>query len=181
MQKKQGPQKRHLLFTCFDDRLDRQVATLAGEIRTQGILTQKTIVRLPGGVHLHTARQNCRDAFYKTLESYRTIAGIDVFHLWPHTNCQFCGIEVQEKLGNGTQSDLRFHVRSAEKLRHGVVRFFEGLGEEMPEIDVRVLLTIDQRIVTVEEAIKLLPHIPESHGHGHRCCGHENHEQHFSV
>jgi hypothetical protein len=35
---------------------------------------------------------------------------------------------------------------------------------------VRIILTTDQRIVTIEEAHGLLPDIPADREHGHACC-----------
>ncbi len=165
--------KRHFIFTCFDNRIDGIVQQEVEKIRSAGgIIVEKCINRLPGGVHLLTEK-TCRNAFYYSLStlSDEGIAGIDVFHVWPHTVCKFCGIHHKEKIGTGVQSDLRFHLRSAEKIHSGAHAHFATLPiGEQPELDVRIILTIDQKIVTIEEANELLLTIPPHHGHGHPCC-----------
>lgn len=170
------PQKKHVLITCYDDRLDDLVTQMIDEIRGQGgLLAGKDIVRVPGGPHLLAGKSDCRKAFYELLTGYRDIARATVFHLLPHTNCQWCGIHLQEKLGTGTQSDLRFHIRSAEKMLAGAKEHFASLTpQEQPEFDSRIILTLDQRIVTIEEAHELLPHVPEHHEHGRPCCHSEH-------
>lgn len=170
------PQKKHVLITCYDGRLDDMVAKMINDIRSQGgHLAGKDIVRIPGGPHLLVGKSDCRKAFYELLSGYKAIAGSTVFHLLPHTNCQWCGIHLPEKLGNGTQSDLRFHLQSAKKMLAGANDHFSSLPlEERPEFDSRIILTIDQRIVTIDEAHRLLPHIPEHHGHGKPCCTHHS-------
>ena len=186
MPSKKWSQKHHYLQTCYDNRVDDIVTAEVSRIRQIGRLEDKDISRPPGGVHLLTVKASCREGFYKTLNMCRDIANVRVFHLWPHTNCRFCGIEAQEKIGSGTQSDLRFHLHSARKLLQGVTQYFAAIGGDIPEIDVRIILTIDQRIVTIKEAAALLRNIPAEKPHGSHCCDHENHHhnvdgQHFSV
>ena len=167
------PGKKHVIVTCYDGRLDAIVKTLVEEIRTDGgIVDDKDIFRPPGGVHFVSADPRDRSIFYKLLSGYHDIARTTVFHLLPHTNCQYCGRYHQEKLGNGIQSDLHFHLRSAEKLLDGALQHFGRLSPDIvPELDVRIILTVDQRIVTIDEAHDLLPHVPD-HAHGAPCCGH---------
>ena len=174
------PKKKHVIVTCYDDRLDGMVAEMINEIRSQGgLLAGKDIVRIPGGPHLLAGKTDCRKAFYEILSGYRDVARSTVFHILPHTHCQWCGIHLKEKLGNGTQSDLRFHLRSAEKMFQGAREHFVTLPiDEQPELDVRIILTIEQRILTIEEPHQLLPHIPEHHGHGKPCCA-THHPEHF--
>jgi hypothetical protein len=171
-------QKRHAIFTCYDGRIDDITAMEIDRIRSQGgLLAKKDILRPPGGVHLLAGKTDCRKTFYELLAGYYGIAGTTVFHFWPHTNCQYCGLHFQEKLGSGAQSDLRFHVRSAEKLRDGALHHFASL-EKRPEIDVRIILTTDQRIVTIDEAHELLPHVPVHGHHGSPCFAQHEHTAH---
>jgi hypothetical protein len=162
--------KAHALLTCYDSRVDGITESLIQEIRVDGELLGKSILRPAGGIHVLLGKSECRQGFYEMLTALRDIAKIDVFHLLPHTNCQYCGHHLSEKIGNGTQSDLRFHVTSAEKMLAGLMRYFGGLNGEMPEFDVRIILTTDQRIVTIKEALELLPDIPSNRAHGSTCC-----------
>ncbi len=173
MSKNPTPEK-HALITCYDSRVDDMVATLAQTIRVEGELLDKSILRPPGGVHVLLGKADCRKGFYEMLTALRDIAGIDIFHLYPHTNCRYCGLHLQEKIGNGTQSDLRFHVQSAARILLGLEHHFARLGGKMPGFDVGIILTTDQRIVTIEEATELLPNIPADREHGHACF-HESH------
>lgn len=159
MKEKTVSQKKHVLLTCYDDRLDPLVTILIREIRGNGgVLAGKDIVRIPGGPHVLTGKPTCRNAFYEILSSYRDVARSTVFHILPHTHCQWCGIHLKEKLGNESRSDLRFHLRSAEKMLQGAKEHFANLPiHERPELDVRIILTIDQRIVTIDAARALLP------------------------
>lgn len=160
----------HAILTCYDDRLDSLVRSEVERIRSQGgQLRDKDIIRPPGGVHLLAGHTDCRKAFYQMLSGLRDIAKRDVIHLFPHTNCQYCGIHFQEKLGNGVQSDLRFHLKSAEKILSGAMSYFTGSVDNVPEIDVRIILTIDQRIVTIGEAHEMLPLVSEHGHHGAPC------------
>lgn len=187
MREKIDPSKasrKHVLITCYDNRIDGIVTDLVNGIRSQGeILTEKDILRPPGGVHLLAGKSRCREAFYDTLTGFRDIAGAAIFHIFPHTNCQFCGIHHKEKIGKGTQSDLRFHLLSAEKLLQGMIQCFSDKPGRMPEFDVRIILTIDQRVVTIQEAHELLPEIPPHHDHGHPCCckGETKTSMHFAA
>ena len=157
--------QKHALMTCYDSRVDAIVGNLIQETRDSGELLGKSIYRPAGGIHVLLAKAECREGFYEMLTALRDIAGINVFHLFPHTNCRYCGIHLPEKLGNGTQSDLRFHVQSAERMLLGLTHHFDRIGGEKPEFDVRIILTTDQRIVTIEEAHWLLP----DREHGHAC------------
>ncbi len=160
------PAARHVILTCYDDRIDEIVGTQIGLIREQGgLIRDKDIIRTPGGVHLFT-RSNCREAFYALLRSCSDIARSNVFHLWPHTNCQFCGRYHSEKIGTGAQSDLRYHLTSAKKMLAGAMDHFSRSAEQMPKIDVRIILTTDQRLITIDEAHDLLPQVPEHLNHG---------------
>ena len=161
--------QKHALMTCYDGRVDEIVDSLIQEIRDDGELLGKSIFRPAGGIHVLLAKAVCREGFYEMLTALRDIAGIDTFHLFPHTNCRYCGLEHPEKIGNGTQSDLRFHVQSAERMLLGVNHHFGRIGGKKPEFDVRIILTTDQRIVTIEEARDLLPAIPADREHGHAC------------
>ncbi len=169
----QLPQKStltHAILTCYDDRLDDLVGSEIERIRSRGgELREKDIIRPPGGVHLLAGHTDCRKAFYQMMSGLRDIARRDVIHLFPHTNCQYCGIHFQEKLGNGSQSDLRFHVKSAEKMLGGAQAHFSTSGGHIPALDVRIILTVDQQIVTIDEARSLLPHVPENSHHGSPC------------
>lgn len=168
------PKKKHVLITCYDQRIDPIVSDIIDEIRSQGgLLAGKDIIRIPGGVHLLAGKSDCRKTFYELLTSYRDIAKTDVFHFFPHTNCQYCGIHFQEKLGSGNRSDLRFHLRSAEKLLAGVIQHFSNLSDAEPELDARIILTIDRSIVSIDEAYGLLPHVPD-HEHGAPCRVHHH-------
>jgi len=161
--------KKHVLITCYDQRIDPIVLQIIHDIRSEGgLLAGKDIVRIPGGVHLLAGKSDCRKTFYELLTSYRDIAKTDVFHFFPHTNCQYCGIHFQEKIGDGNRSDLRFHLRSAEKLLVGVMEHFLDASQESPILDARIILTTDQRIVSIEEAHAILPHVPD-HEHGVHC------------
>ncbi len=51
----------------------------------------------------------------------------------------------------------------------------------MPELDVRIILTVDQRIVTIDEAHALLPLVPEYSHHGAPCIGTHVHRHHATV
>lgn len=172
------PQKQHVMLTCYDHRIDKLVAEKINVIRSQGgQLAGKDILRIPGGVHLLAGKTDCRKAFYEMLSGYQRIAKTTVFHLLPHTNCQYCGIHFPEKLGNGTRSDLRFHLKSAEKMLAGAKDHFLQSPDDMPELNVSIILTIDQRIISIEQARELLPHVPEEHGHGMPCCVHSGHDE----
>lgn len=172
----------HAILTCYDDRLNRLVRQEARRIRSQGgQLREKDIIRPPGGVHLLAGHTDCRKAFYQMLSGLRDIAKRDVIHLFPHTNCQYCGIHFQEKLGNGVQSDLRFHLKSAEKMLNGAMSHFTGSVDKVPKIDVRIILTVDQRIVTIDEAHQLLPHVPEHGHHGDPCINHSRTRHQYEV
>lgn len=164
-------ERRHVILTCYDDRIDGKVEQEAARIRAQGgRLRDKDIFRPPGGVHFLSADLDCRAAFYKYLDNCREIASATVFHFWPHTNCQECGLHRPEKLGNGTKSDLWFHVKTAKKLFRFTREHFERLPDkERPILDVRIILTIDQSIVTIDEADGLLSHVPEDIPHGLPC------------
>ena len=52
---------------------------------------------------------------------------------------------------------------------------FSGSSEQMPELDIRIILTVDQRFVTIDEAHALLPNVPEHSHHGTPCIGNHNH------
>lgn len=170
------PKKQHVIITCYDHRIDNLVAKMIDDIRSQGDqLAGKDILRIPGGVHLLAGKTDCRKAFYEVLSGYQCIAKTTVFHLLPHTNCQYCGMHFQEKLGNGTRSDLRFHLKSAVKILAGAENHFLQSPDGIPELNVNIILTIDQRIISIEEAHALLPHVPEEHGHGMPCCIHSEH------
>jgi len=160
--------QRHAILTCYDDRIDDVVAREIKRYRDEGILLrEKDIMRPPGGVHLLAGKTDCRKTFYEALTSLLDHANTTVFHLWPHTNCRYCGKHFQEKLGNGSKSDLRFHVRSAEKMLHGAKEHFSHSStNRIPELDVRIILTVDQRLVTIDEAHDLLPHVSEHSHHG---------------
>lgn len=177
--------QRHTILTCYDDRIDGLVEQEIECIRAQGgIIREKDINRPPGGVHLFTGRSDCREAFYSLLRSCSDIAKSTVFHFWPHTNCQHCGRYHPEKIGTNAQSDLRYHLRSAEKMLGGALGHFSGSVEQMPELDVRIILTIDQRIVTIDEAHTLLPHVSEHSHHGSSCIGghdHRHEHQHHTA
>jgi hypothetical protein len=176
-------QKKHVLITCYDDRNDQLIEQFIQGIRNKGdILEPKSVLRPPGGIHTFLAKPECRQAFYELLTAFHNIAHIDVFHLFPHTNCQYCGLHLQEKIGNGTQSDLRFHVKSAQKMLAGLKEHFGPLGAQAPRLDVQIILTTDQRIVTIDQALTLLPHIPAERGHGSHCCAdiHPAHQSGFS-
>ncbi|MDQ5902201.1 MAG: hypothetical protein QG606_417 [Patescibacteria group bacterium] len=162
--------RKHALMTCYDGRVDDIVNDLIAGIRNNGELLGKSIYRPAGGIHVLLGKSECRKAFYEMLTALRDIAGIDVFHLFPHTNCRYCGLNFSEKLGNGTRSDLRFHVQSAERMLLGLNHHFDRIGGAKPAFDVRIILTTDQRIVTIEEAQQLLPDIPADREHGHTCC-----------
>lgn len=162
--------RKHALMTCYDSRVDDIVSDLITAIRDDGELFGKSIYRPAGGIHVLLGKHECREAFYEMLTALRDIAGIDVFHLFPHTNCRYCGLRLPEKLGNGTQSDLRFHVQSAARMLLGLENHFNRIGGVKPAFDVRIILTTDQRIVTIEEAQELLPNIPADREHGHPCC-----------
>ncbi len=168
---------RHVIITCYDDRIDGIVSGAIHSIRMQGgALEGKDIVRLPGGVHMLVGKTDCRVAFYELLTSWRDIARTTTIHIWPHTNCRYCGIHLQEKLGSGAQSDLRFHVKSAEKLLAGATHHFSRSHGPLPTLDVRIILTTDQRMVTIEEAHELLPHVPAHGHHGSSCFAHVEHD-----
>ena len=171
--------RRHTILTCYDDRIDELVEQEIRSIRKQGgIIRDKGINRPPGGVHLFMGRSDCREAFYSLLRSCSDIAQSTVFHFWPHTNCQHCGRYHPEKIGTTALSDLRYHLRSAKKMLEGAKHHFSSSGDQMPELDVRIILTVDQRIVSIDEAHALLPHVPEHSRHGAPCMGH--HEHHHS-
>lgn len=173
MQTSEQHGKRHTILTCYDDRIDALVEQEIERIRAQGgIIRDKDINRPPGGVHLFTGRSDCREAFYSLLRSCSHIAKSTVFHFWPHTNCQHCGRYHPEKIGTTALSDLRYHLRSAERMLEGALKHFAEAGEQMPELDVRIILTSDQRIVTIDEAHALLPHVPEHSHHGAPCMAH---------
>lgn len=162
--------QRHTILTCYDDRIDGLVEQEIKRIRAHGgIIGDKDINRPPGGVHLFTGRSDCREAFYGLLRSCSDIAKSTVFHFWPHTNCQHCGRYHPEKIGTTALSDLRYHLKSAEKMLEGAFNHFTSSAEQMPELDVRIILTVDQRIVTIDEARALLPHVPEHSHHGSPC------------
>jgi len=170
-QSKKG--QHHTILTCYDDRIDAIVDEEVRRIRQQGgEINAKDIIRPPGGVHLFTGRSDCRQAFYALLSSCADIVKSSVVHFWPHTNCQHCGRYHPEKIGTNAHSDLRYHLRSAEKVLAGAIAHFSSTPEQMPALDVRVILTIDQRIVTIDEAHALLPHVPEHGHHGTPCLGH---------
>ena len=174
----QKNQTTHAILTCYDGRIDSIVDREINRIRSEGgTLRGKDIFRPAGGVHLLAGKTDCRKAFYEMITSLRDIAGTRVFHLWPHTNCQYCGTHFKEKLGNGSQSDLRFHVKSAEKMLSGAMNHFSSLTGDVPELDVRIILTSDQHLVTIDEAHQLLPHVPE-HGHHGDPCINQSHTKH---
>jgi hypothetical protein len=162
--------RKHALMTCYDGRVDDIVNDLIAGIRNNGELLGKSIYRPAGGIHVLLAKAECREGFYEMLTALRDIAGINIFHLFPHTNCQYCGMHKAEKIGSGTQSDLRFHVESAKRMLLGLNHHFDRIGGRKPEFDVRIILTTDQRIVTIEEALDLLPTIPADLEHGQHCC-----------
>lgn len=163
----------HAILTCYDDRIDPVVEQEVERIRSQGgQLRDKDIIRPPGGVHMLAGKTDCRKAFYEMISGLRDIARTTVFHLWPHTNCQYCGLHFQEKLGNGSQSDLRFHVRSAEKMLSGASGHFSASGGHSPALDVRIILTVDQRIISIKEAHGLLPLVSAHSHHGSPCLEH---------
>lgn len=164
------PGQRHAILTCYDDRIDGIVDGEIARIRAQGgDIRPKDIIRPPGGVHLFTGHSDCRKAFYTLLTSCSDITNPAVFHFWPHTNCLHCGKYHAEKIGSGAHSDLRFHLTSAVKMLEGAMDHFSRSSRKMPELDVRVILTIDQRIVTIDEARDLLPDVPEHSHHGAPC------------
>lgn len=176
----------HAILTCYDDRLDDLVGSEVERIRSQGgQLREKDIIRPPGGVHLLAGHTDCRKAFYQMMSGLRDIAKRNVIHLFPHTNCQYCGIHFQEKLGNGVKSDLRFHLTSAEKILSGAMSHFAGSVDNVPVIDVRIILTVDQRIVTIDEAHEMLPRVSAHDHHGSPCINHghrqENHGIHHAM
>ena len=174
-QQSQQQERRHTFLTCYDDRIDNLVEQEIERLRAQGdIIRNKDIYRPRGGVH-HYTRSDCRAAFYGLLTSCSDIAPSSVFHFWPHTNCQFCGLYHPEKIGSGAQSDLRFHVKSAEKMLKGTTDHFLNSSERMPELDIRIILTVDQRFVTIAEAHALLPEVPEHSHHGAPCLSHHGH------
>lgn len=164
-------QKTHAYITCADPLLNTIVADEVAAIRQQGgILDDSNIARLPGGVHLLSAIPACRETLYYMIGAYHTLFGIDVIHYRPHTNCKFCGLHVQKKLGNGTMSDLSYHLKSARKLLHGAMEHFSALPEDSrPRIDTRIILTTDQKIVSIEEADHLVLQVPEHIPHGCAC------------
>ncbi len=182
MQSLQPNEITHAILTCYDDRLDELIEMEVARIRMEGgQLRDKDIIRPPGGVHLLAGHTDCRRAFYQMMSGLRDIARRQVIHLFPHTNCQYCGIHFQEKLGNGSRSDLRFHVTSAEKMLNGAMGYFSGLNGSIPELDVRIILTVDRQIVTIDEARSLLPHVPESSHHGAPCVHRGSHPHHGHV
>lgn len=170
-------QKTHAYITCADPRIDIPVATEIATIRNQGgILEDRNIVRLPGGVHLLSIQPGCREVLYNMIGGYHQLFGIDVIHYRPHTNCKFCGMHAQHKLGNGTMSDLAFHVKSAKKLLAGAEAHFSRFSQDArPTIDTRIVLTTDQMVVTIEEADALVHKIPEDTPHGACCFVHSEH------
>jgi hypothetical protein len=160
----------HAVITCYDSRLDNLVEEYVAKIRALGgHIEAKDIQRPPGGTHFLAGHRNERSTFYRMLDSLVDIAKIDVIHLIPHTNCQYCGIHHQEKLGNGCVSDLRFHIESAKKLFQGAQEHFQCRGNQAPTIVVPIGLTVDQRIVSIEESQALLPQVPDELPHGSPC------------
>lgn len=164
-----------LIMTCYDDRIDPLITQLAQYIRIQGgLLDNKDIQRPPGGVYLTAGDRECRPAFYRMITAYYDIAGIRRFFFIPHTNCRLCHRDshLQQKIGTGTKTDLRFHLNATRKLLSGATEHFNHLSEETrPEFEAGIALTIDQRIVTLDHASEILPSVPAHHEHGQRCFG----------
>lgn len=158
-------QRKHAFITCLDPKLNPTLTVLERSIEEEGglILPHDRTV---GGVHAMT-HSNCRRFFYDQLDGLIHIFGVNVLHVFPHTKCRFNGLKQWEKIGKTPGDDLQFQVDTLQKAQEGASDHVRSTFPDHDiELDFRIILTEEQRIITLEEALDLLPH---HHAHDGSC------------
>ena len=153
----QQPQQRHAIVTCYDPRLDPIVEIYKQNLILKGH-TVLTPIRPVGGVHAMT-RSACRHFFYDQLDGLIVVGKATHLHIFPHTNCQYGWLKVREKIGDTSEQDLAFQVDMLKKSCEGArIHVKEQFPKEHIAIIGGIILTQSHRVITLEEALDLLPH-----------------------
>lgn len=158
-------QEVHAILTCYDKRLTPIV-----EIHRQQLILEGHEVLDPirpvGGVHSMT-RSACRSHFYDQLDGLVLVGHATHIHVFPHTNCQYGWLKVRDKVGETFNQDLAFQIRmlrlSCDGAEAHVAKQFQ---DKKVRILGRIILTQEKRVITLDEALGMLPDIDHpSHEH----------------
>lgn len=156
--------ERHIVLSCYDSRLDPTISAFEASLREQGVEVLPSI-RPVGGIHA-MVRSTCREFFYDQLDGAVIIGKATHIHAFPHTNCQFNWLKRREKVGDTVHQDLCFQISTLKKvLQGGQDHLEEKYPSQRVSLDVRIILTAEQRIITLEEAEELQR--SDDHHHSH--------------
>ncbi len=148
-------QERHAILTCYDDRLNPTIEAFIKKIESEGGIVLSP-VRPIGGVHAMT-QGHCRSFFYGQLDGFIEIGGARHIHIFPHTTCQFNVLKQWEKIGETPGGDIQFQVSTLRKvLENSESHVASKYSDRKIALDVRIIHTLEQRIITLEEALDLL-------------------------
>lgn len=161
----QKDQERHAIVTCYDRRLHPILQDLEQEILQEGHIVLDSD-RPVGGIHAMTMG-HCRTFFYDQLDGLVQIAQATHIHIFPHTDCEFNKLKQWQKIGQSHEHDLAYQIKTLKRVREGAAKHLRSVfPNQAIGLDARIIITPERRIVTLEEALDLLP---SSLHHLHHC------------
>lgn len=113
-------------------------------------------------------RSSCRSHFYDQLDGLVLVSHATHIHLFPHTNCQYGWLKVRDKVGETFEQDLTFQVKI---LRNSCDGAETHLAKQFPDREIhilgRIILTKEKRVITHEEALRMLQDLTRHTSHEH--------------
>lgn len=169
-------EERHVIITCYDSRLDPILQSFEQGLIHDGHVVLKSD-RPVGGVHAMTMG-NCRSFFYEQLDGLVMIARATHIHVFPHTDCQFNKLKQWKRIGESVEHDLAYQIKTLKRVLNGAAKHLHStFPDQEIDLDARIILTPERRIVTLDEALDILPsdlhhlhHCDEHHGSAACAC-----------
>ncbi len=148
--------ERHVIITCYDSRLTPILQAFEQKILDEGHTVLESD-RPIGGVHAMTMG-SCRAFFYEQLDGLVMIARATHIHVFPHTDCQFNKLKQWQRIGESPEHDLAYQIKTLKRVLDGAAKHLRStFPKQEIDLDARIILTPERRIVTLNEALGLLP------------------------